>query len=70
MSFLSDWKNAKKAFEAATSRHKPGPKFLEIFHKPDVEDVAGSFDKALAKEDIKALENALIDRPGKIGGFL
>jgi uncharacterized protein YukE len=61
MGFLSDWKAAKKAFETTTGKSKPSAKFLGVFHKSGVEDVAAAMDNALAKGDQKALEAALIE---------
>ncbi|GAA0575485.1 hypothetical protein [Caenispirillum bisanense] len=60
MSFEADWKQAKKAFEAATNKKKPSAKFLGFFHKSGVEDAFKAYDKALDKGDKKALDAALV----------
>lgn len=59
MSYLTDWKTAKKRFEAATGKKKPSAKFLGVFNKSSgIESAVTAIDKAMDKKDAAALQKA------------
>lgn len=58
--FLGDWKDAKKQFEALTGRKKPTSTFLAAFRKSaGLETACTNLDKASKADDVKAFANAL-----------
>jgi hypothetical protein len=62
MSYLNDWKNIKKRYEAATGKSKPGEKFLGLFRKSSgIEKATEAVDKAIAKNNAKALRDAVVE---------
>ncbi len=59
MSFLNQWTDAKQEFETATQRKKPSEKVFGVFRQSSgLEDALKVVDKAVEKQDTKALKVA------------
>lgn len=61
-SFLGDWKEAKKNFEAMTGKKKPSTTFLGSFRKSSgIESAVKALDAATRKSSVEDLEKAIKD---------
>jgi hypothetical protein len=61
-SFLGDWKEAKKNFEAMTGKKKPSTTFLGSFRKSSgLESAVTALDAATRKSSVPDLEKAIAD---------
>jgi hypothetical protein len=59
MAYLDQWKTAKKLFETATGKKKPGPKFAGAFRQSTgLESATKNLDAALLKRDAATLDRA------------
>lgn len=70
MALLPTWVAAKKTFEKAISKNKPGTGFLEVFHKKDpkggVEKAVKTMDATLARGDRRDMDEALVALAGTV----
>jgi hypothetical protein len=61
MSYLKDWQDAKKAFEAATGKKKPSESFLGVFRKSSgMESACKGLDDAIKKPTLDGLTKAMM----------